>query len=197
MLIENNSKGIDIGHLNFFLLMYADDIVIFANNPTELQKNLDILSHYCSRWKLKVNIHVNKTKIMVFRKGGRIPTDLSFSYNNCQLEIVNNSIYLSMVFTTGGSLQTATDTLTEQAQKALFTFRKYLHIFVNISPDHVLDLFVKLIKPILLYGSEIWGAVKRPSIERVHTLFMKSCLGVKVSTQNDFVYCTLGRLDMY
>jgi len=26
---------------------------------------------------------------------------------------------------------------------------------------------------------------------------MKSCLGVKVSTQNDFVYCELGRLDMY
>jgi len=61
---------------------------------------------------------------MVFRKGGRIPTDFSFSYNNCQLEIVNNFIYLGMFFTTGGSLQTATDTLTEQSQKAIFTFRK-------------------------------------------------------------------------
>jgi len=40
-LVENNSKGIDIGHLIFFLLMYA---VIFANNPKELQENLDILS---------------------------------------------------------------------------------------------------------------------------------------------------------
>ena len=97
-----------------------------------------------------------------------------------------------MVLITVGSLQTATETLTEQAQKALFTFRKYLHRFVNISPEHVLELFDKLIKPILLYGSEIWGVVKRPSIERVHTLFMKSCLGVKVFTQNDFVYCELG-----
>jgi len=101
-----------------------------------------------------------------------------------------------MVFTTGGSLQTATDTLTEQAQKILFTFRKYLHRFVNISLDHVFELFDKLIKPILLYGSEIWGVVKRPSIERVHTLFIKSCLGVKVFTQNDFVYCELGRLEI-
>jgi len=79
--------------------MYADDNVLFANNPKKLQENLDILSQYCSRWKLKVNI--NKTKIMVFRKGGRIPPD--FSYNNCQLEIVNNFIYLRMVFTTDGS----------------------------------------------------------------------------------------------
>jgi len=116
---------------------------------------------------------------MVFRKERRIRTNLSFSFDNCQLEIVNNFIYLGMVFTTGGSLQMATDTLTEQAQKALFTFRKYLHRFVNISPDHVLELFNMLIKPILLYGSEIWGVVKRPSIERVHTLFMQFCLGVK------------------
>ena len=58
-LVENNSKGIDIGYLKLFLLMYADAIVIFANNPTELQENLDILSQCCSRWKLKINI--NKT----------------------------------------------------------------------------------------------------------------------------------------
>jgi len=36
-LVENNSKCIDIGHLKLFLLMYADDIVIFAKNPKELQ----------------------------------------------------------------------------------------------------------------------------------------------------------------
>jgi len=29
--------------------------------------------------------------------------------------------------------------------------------------------------------------------ERVHTLFMKSCLRIKVSTQNAFVNCELGR----
>jgi len=45
-LVENNSKGIDIGHLKTFLLMYADDIVIFADNPKDLQENLDILSQY-------------------------------------------------------------------------------------------------------------------------------------------------------
>jgi len=57
-----------------------------------------------------------------------------------------------MVFTTGGSLTSngnwQSGTLTEQAHKALFTFKKYLHRFVNISPDHVLELFDKLIKPI-------------------------------------------------
>jgi len=56
---------------------------------------------------------------MVFCKGRRIPTYLLFSYNNCQLEIVINFIYLGMVFTTGSSLQTAT-THWQNRHKKLF-----------------------------------------------------------------------------
>ena len=38
--------------LKIFLLLYADDIVIFANSAEGLQSGLDLLSVYCKRWKL-------------------------------------------------------------------------------------------------------------------------------------------------
>ena len=44
------------------LLLYADDIVIFAESKDELQRRLDALLEYCNRWKLVVN--TRKTKIM-------------------------------------------------------------------------------------------------------------------------------------
>ena len=53
-----------------FLLLYADDISIFANTAEEMQNSLNLLSNYCERWKLKVN--VMKTKEMVFGKGGTL-----------------------------------------------------------------------------------------------------------------------------
>ena len=56
------------------MLLYADDIVFFSNTAEELQSSLDLLSDYCKRWKLKVN--VSKTKVMVFRKGGILPRNL-------------------------------------------------------------------------------------------------------------------------
>ena len=59
------SNGVDIGMLKLFLLLYADDIIIFANNAQELQTNLDILAEYCNRNRLIVN--TGKTKIMNFR----------------------------------------------------------------------------------------------------------------------------------
>ena len=79
--------GLDVGTFKLFMLLYADDIVIFSKNAEELQVGLDVLVNYCNRWKLKVN--VDKTKIMVFRKGGVLPRNLKFYYNGQQLEIVN------------------------------------------------------------------------------------------------------------
>ena len=49
------SNGIDIGMLKIFLLLYADDIIIFARSAEELQNNLDHLHEYCNRYKLIVN----------------------------------------------------------------------------------------------------------------------------------------------
>ena len=45
----------DIGMLKLFLLLYADDIILFANDKEKVQLSLNILENYCKRWKLKVN----------------------------------------------------------------------------------------------------------------------------------------------
>ena len=65
--MNSGIEGIDIDMFKMFLLLYTDDIVVFANNSEELQNGLDhFLYDFCSKWKLTINI--NKTKIMIFRK---------------------------------------------------------------------------------------------------------------------------------
>ena len=137
------------------MLLYADDIVIFASTAEELQHGLNLLSDYCLRWKLKVN--VSKTKILIFRKGGILPRNLSFTYEGEVLEIVKSFEYLGIVFTVGGSFSETQTTLAGQAQKAIFKLNKYLYKFTYISPEHKLDLFDKLMSPILSYSCEVWG----------------------------------------
>ena len=61
-----------------------------------------------------------------------------------------------------------------------------MHIETCVS--FVLDLFDKLIIHILCYGCEMWGFHPAPDIERVHLSFLKRVLGVKKSSQNDFIY---------
>ena len=59
-----------------------------------------------------------------------------------------------------------------------------------------MELFDKLLSPVLNYGSEVWGFHDAPEIEKVHLKFRKNILGVKTSVQNDFVYGELHRLPM-
>ena len=50
------AEGVDVTMFKLFLLLYADDITVFAESPKGLQNGLDILKEYCSKWKLRVNI---------------------------------------------------------------------------------------------------------------------------------------------
>ncbi len=47
-------------------LHFADDIVILAENKSQLQKLLDFVSTWCNNWKMKISR--DKTKIVHFRK---------------------------------------------------------------------------------------------------------------------------------
>ena len=141
---------------------------------------------------LYLKVNTAKIKIMVFRSGGILPRDLKFYYNDVELSIVNNFSYLGIVFSTGGSFSECHKTL------AGHKFNRYLYNSINITPRHRLELFDKLVTPILNYGSEVWGLLrqKKRSKEFIY-FFGKQLLGVKTSTQNDFIYGELGRTNHY
>ena len=61
--------------------------------------------------------------------------------------------------------------------KAIFKLNKYLYKFTAISVKHKLELFDKLVVPILNYGSEVWGFHNGNAIERIHMQFCKRLLG--------------------
>ena len=132
---------------------------------------LDILYKYCQRWKLSVN--TKKSYIMIFKKGCQLPNNLCFKYGSQTLSVVNKFSYLGIVFITGGSFREVQAPLSGQAQKGVYLFNRYLNKFQNITPNHVLELLDKLVSPILLYGTEVWGFATADKIDRVHLRFCK------------------------
>ena len=77
------------GMLNLFVLMYADDTFIMAENEHDMQRNLNLSNDYCNCNKLEVNI--SKTKIMVFaRSKTRLNNIPTFKFGNIDLEQVED-----------------------------------------------------------------------------------------------------------
>ena len=144
----------------------------------------------------KITLNTDKTKIVVFGKGGKISVKDKWYYDGKELEVVKHFIYLGAVFSSGGSFLENQKSLAGQAQKAVFSLMKLLNKFDNLTHDIYCDLFNKMIMLILCYGSEVWEFHKGEAIERVHLQFFKRFLHLKYNTVNNIVYYELGRTNM-
>ena len=64
---------------------------------------------------------------------------------------------------------------------------------LNLPIDLQLDLFDKLVTPILLCGSEIWAYENNDIIEKLHLRYCEYILSVNKRTTSSMVYGELGR----
>ena len=60
--------------------------------------------------------------------------------------------------------------------------------YFKLPMDCQLDLFEKVISPILLCSCEVWGYEALILLRKVHLKFLKFILNLKSSTQNCMVY---------
>ena len=67
---------------------------------------------------------------------------------------------------------------------------------LNLPFDVQIDLFNKIVKPVLLYGSEIWGFGNLDILERVQLRFYKYNFNLKTSTPSVMIYGELGILPL-
>ena len=83
-----NCRGVFVNReYSVNMLLYADDIVLFGDNIGDVQRLLNVLSDFCNRWCLNVNLE--KTKFMVFRNGGIVKSNEKIYFNNVQLDFVS------------------------------------------------------------------------------------------------------------
>ena len=62
LVCEANTQN-TYSFIKVFILLFADDTVLFANNKEDLQNMLTTFEQYCEDWKLTVD--VSKTKIIM------------------------------------------------------------------------------------------------------------------------------------
>jgi hypothetical protein len=171
-------------YLKLLILLYADDTVIFSENEHDMQNALKYFKEYCDKWRLTVN--VDKTKIVIFRKGRRRRHTI-FNLGNENIEILEEYKYPGIYFTRTGSFIKTKKYLAEQANKALFSLLRKINQ-LSLHFDIQIDLFEKTIKPVLLYGSEIWGFGNFDILERVQLKFYKYIFGLKKSTPSYMIF---------
>ena len=190
----DKNDGIKIENLEITHMLYADDIVLISDSQTGLQKHLNALHTFCSKWHLIVNI--SKTKVLNFTA----KNDTIFKYNNTELEIVENYKYLGHVISNNKRdfHKDMFEYLTTQANKALFALKvDTKQNLGHIPPKLAMQMFDTYIMPILDYNSIIWSKpTPTPEIEAIQITFLKIILGIRKQTPTPAVYAETGRFPL-
>ena len=99
-------------------MLYADDLLLLSTTPKGLHYNIDKVNEFCDNWGLSVN--VDKSKVMIFSKSGRVPKDNNlFKVSENVLEYVNQYKYLGVNISSTGKCLVAGKTLGLKASRAL------------------------------------------------------------------------------
>ena len=114
------------------------------------------------------------------------------------------------MITENGSYKGNTVMLNKKAMGAMFSILKTVNKYYSGNVRILLDLFDKMVVPIALYNSEVWGNILLPNnigatkkllnetyirniVERLQNRFLKYILGVNIKSTNWAVRSELGR----
>ena len=191
---SNSKCGIVISDKIHVHLLWADDLVLFPDTKQGLQKLINGLQNFCANNYMTVN--ETKTKVMCFGK----PLKPELYFNRKLIEEANHYKYLGNILR---SVQRSNQDLfmsnyqyiCDQARKAISSFYRKTKA-IKALPRQLIFLMVDvLIRPILTYGSDIWGFSKLAgsTLDKVFLNNNRCTLHVKATTCNAIVNGECGK----
>ena len=189
--------GVKMCNTTIAYLLFADDLVLISDTPSDLQKLVDGLYQFCQKWHMIVNL--TNTKISIFNMNKKKSSRYHFVYNEDEIEITGQYKYVGIIFSTSKNMfHKSREYLANQARKAIYAVK-------NMSSDTLGDLppvlkfkiFDSQILSILEYGSEIWSTGSEINVlECVLLKYSKQVLGVKPQTSTLAAYGETGRFPL-
>jgi hypothetical protein len=186
-------------------LMYADDLVLISRTQSGLQKLISATESFCNKWQLTIN--VDKTKILIIHK--RTPLPYKWLVYRKEIEIVQSFCYLGFELNSQGTFNKCIERLSNKAHQAYMSIREQFNFHDGATVQVLIKLFDSMIKPVALYGCELWGIYgwkrnhiksienyilsKDNTFEKLHTKFCKQALGLDRQTPDILAKAELGR----
>jgi hypothetical protein len=170
------------------LLMYADDIVLIADNAHDLQCMIDEVYEFSRKNRFELNLEKDKTHVVVF---GERATKESWKFGERTIIETRQYKYLGVTF--GGTLnwqKQHSKALKEVNRRAMGLLS--LGQVARIPTTKLIEVYVTRILTKLHYGAEIWGEGDWEAAERMQIKLAKRILRFRKTVNDDAVRGELG-----
>ena len=205
-IFDDACHPVTVNSLTTNSMLFVDDLVLLSESAEGIQRCLGKLENYCLQWGLTIN--QDKTKVIIFNKGGKKLQKFKFYVNDSEIEIAQSYCYLGIIFSSCGTFNRAISALHDKARKAFFALKQ---METSQHPLLTISLFDKLVLPIMTYAVEVWGpfllhkskcakscslksTLEHQVLEKLNLHLCKYLLGVSRKSTNDAVRWEMGRL---
>ena len=115
--IKSLGRGVSIDDENVSILMYADDIVLIAENEEDLQHMLNELNNWCDINSMTINL--TKSNIVHFRPCSTIVSNIVFTCGTNVLTYIDEYVYLGLTLTEHLDFDVTAKIVAQSAGRAL------------------------------------------------------------------------------
>ena len=132
------------------LLLYADDLVVLADRPSDVQRALDAIGAWGARWRFSFGIGPDKTAVLIVGCRAR---NFNFTLHDVPVPVVSEYCYLGVVFQSSRKWSMHGERLYANSNRKFHQFltwaeNRQLHTGFRRS------LFQSYVLPSMLYGCQ-------------------------------------------
>jgi hypothetical protein len=201
-MMRRLNLGITEGGIWVGMLLYADDMVLLADSPEELQKMIFSLESFCSQYRFRLNPSKSKSFVAGESKANRckrLATFGQFKMTNGRMEDVEIFKYLGVEIRKDGRWCDYLNRCHGKARSVanlLVALGMHSHGF---SVPAALRLFESLVMPHLQFGCQVWEPSKTTAMnfERTQSRAYARILGCLNSTSLAYLRTELGQKSIY
>lgn len=180
--LQRAGLGVGVFGTVVALLLYADDIVVLASDPVEMQTMLDVVTRYAKQWRFEFNQRkcgvVTCGTALQRRNIGRA----TFTLGGGSIASVSKYKYLGVEMSgTRAQWNDYLDRMYTGAQLELRRLAWKSGGFRTLSITSLRHLWSSQVRPILEYAAELWeggiSVTKERKIESLQNQFAKMAIG--------------------
>lgn len=201
--IRNSGLGVVVSGVygRVGALAYADDIVLLAENESDMQKLLDIVTEFARKWRFEfkhskcgavvygaaINADEEPTWTNWMLAGQPIPARREYKYLGVEMGLSDSRRWKSVV-----------DRYTGEAISKVGMLRSTGCYWGGLRPKECRKLYLAQVRPVIEYGMQLYRANKREidKLDRMQYKFARTILDQSHYTSNVFLLCELGLLSV-
>ncbi|GFX32990.1 RNA-directed DNA polymerase from mobile element jockey [Trichonephila clavipes] len=191
-LYVNDMPRTDLSHL----AMFADDTAIITQNKrfsvviSNLQHYISLLELWLTDWKIKVN--ASKSACLMFTSRPRMPVGLTpVQIFGQPVPWVRVAKYLGLFLDAKLTFAHHIEQTRKKAQAVHAVLKRLIFRRSKLAIRHKVLLYKSIIRPVMSYGSQIWGSAGMCHLKKLHTLtnsFLRQIVNAPWFVRNEVIY---------